>query len=98
MRAETDERALTDLSLKYGVLGRTTSFVAVLLKEHADRKGGRPERIEIPVALPHGWQMEQGWSAAAPTRAAGAVTRGLNFRNQDTITYCALVLILNRYG
>ena len=58
LREERDEGRKTDISLKYGVLCSTTAFVGVLLKEHP---GQKPERIEIPVALPHGWEMEAGW-------------------------------------
>lgn len=59
LREGLDADEMTDLSLKYGVLARTTSFVAVLLREKPGSE--KPERIEIPVSLPHGWEMEEGW-------------------------------------
>ena len=65
MNEVRDDEALAAVSLRYGVLSRATSFVAVLVRE---RPGQRPERIEIPVSLPHGWEMESGWS-----RSVGAI-------------------------
>lgn len=59
IREERDDSKVTDLSLTYGVLARTTSFIAVMERE---RPGEKPERIEIPVSLPHGWEMEAGWN------------------------------------
>ena len=43
------------LSLRYGVLCAQTSFVAVSFK---DVPGQQPERVEIPVALPHTWDYD----------------------------------------
>lgn len=47
---------LVNLSTKYGVLCSLTAFVAVHLKEEPGKK---PQRVEIPVALPHTWDYEK---------------------------------------
>lgn len=44
------------ISLEHGVLCSKTAFVAVLLK---DVPGAKPERVEIPVALPHTWDYDK---------------------------------------
>ena len=67
LRQNLEPDEMTEISLKYGVLARTTAFVAVLLRE---RPGAKPERIEIPVSLPHGWEMEEGWTRGVLLGAA----------------------------
>lgn len=70
------------VSLKYGVLSSRTAFVAVHLKEIP---GAKPERIEIPVSLPHTWdydavfggmQLYAFTTGAVRTRGAAVRTRG----------------------
>ena len=43
------------ISLEHGVLCSKTAFVAILLK---NVPGQKPERIEVPVALPHTWDYD----------------------------------------
>jgi len=49
---------ITKLSLEHGLLSRHTSFVSVIERVGSS---GRPERIEIPVTLPNGWEMDRGF-------------------------------------
>ena len=49
----------TAISLEYGVICRHTSFVAISEKEVP---GQKPVRVEIPVNLPHTWEMEEAFS------------------------------------
>lgn len=61
-------------SLKYGILCGRTAFVAVSLK---DVPGAAPERIEVPVLLPHGWNADAFDFAYGGTRGvAHAKTLG----------------------
>lgn len=55
IRENQDEQQQTEVSLKYRVICRHTSFVAVSLKEIPGKK---PKRVEIPVNLPVGWDYE----------------------------------------
>lgn len=55
LRENQEEDKQIQVSLKYGVICRFTSFVAVSLKEVPGKK---PERKEIPVNLPVGWDFE----------------------------------------
>jgi Ca-activated chloride channel homolog len=54
---------ITKLGLQYGLMTQFTSFVAV--EEQISNVGGKPTRIQVPVELPKGVQMEQGWSRDA---------------------------------
>lgn len=58
------------MSLQYGVLCSKTSFVAVLLKEIP---GQKPERVEVPVALPHTWDYDAVFGTPV------ALMRGIRF-------------------
>lgn len=49
------DAGLIDISLKYGVICSKTAFVAVHLKEVP---GQKPEKVEIPVNLPHTWDYD----------------------------------------
>jgi hypothetical protein len=67
LRGILDTDLSTKISLEYGVLSSTTSFVAIHEKEIP---GSKPVRIDIPVAMPHGWDMGQldqtrGFSSAS---------------------------------
>ncbi len=55
LRENPEREAQENISLKYGVICNWTSFVAVLKKEVP---GQKPERIEVPVMLPVGWDYE----------------------------------------
>lgn len=55
LRGDIDQNVATQLSLEYGVLCRWTSYVAVQEKEVP---GAKPVRVDIPVHVPHGWQMD----------------------------------------
>lgn len=79
IRETQDEDKQTQASLKYGVICRYTSFVAVSLKEVPGKK---PERVEIPVNLPVGWDYEAVFGAPVTiktmrTAALGAATAKL---------------------
>lgn len=52
IRESHDKQEQIEASLKYGVICQHTSFVAISLKEVP---GQKPERVEIPVNLPHTW-------------------------------------------
>ncbi|MFA4872207.1 MAG: VIT domain-containing protein, partial [Patescibacteria group bacterium] len=56
--AEAEKQVAT--SLKYGVICNRTSFVAISEKEVP---GQKPERVEIPVELPHGWNFDSVFGA-----------------------------------
>src|SRR3989344_3567864 len=56
IRENKDEKEQTDASLAYGVACAYTSFVAVSEKKVP---GQKPERVEIPVNLPAGWDYEK---------------------------------------
>lgn len=57
-----------EISLRYGVLGRETAFVAVSEKAVP---GEKPVKVEIPVLLPQGWDYD-----AVFGRAGSMMTRG----------------------
>lgn len=69
IRESQDEQQQTEVSLKYSVICRYTSFVAVFLKEVP---GKRPERVEIPVNLPVGWDYEAVFGAPVAMKAMRA--------------------------
>lgn len=56
LRERLEDKELVAISLEHGVLCSKTAFVAVLLK---DVPGAKPERVEIPVALPHTWDYDK---------------------------------------
>lgn len=60
------------LSLEYGILARETAFVAVSLK---DVPGQKPQRVDIPVLLPIGWEHEKVFGRI-PSMMASMLTRG----------------------
>lgn len=53
---DLDGVELVALSVQYGVLHNLTAFVAVHLKEEPGKK---PQKVEIPVTLPHTWDYEK---------------------------------------
>jgi Ca-activated chloride channel family protein len=57
LRGDINQNVATQLSLEYGVLCRWTSYVAVQEKEVP---GAKPVRVDIPVHMPHGWEMDMG--------------------------------------
>ncbi len=69
--AETDKQV--EASLKYGVICNETSFVAISEKEVP---GQKPERVEIPVELPHGWNFDSVFGAPF----AGLVLKAVGIR------------------
>lgn len=73
------EEDLVALSLKHGVLCNTTAFVAIHLKEVP---GAKPERIEIPVALPHTWDYERIFGKDSEIPVGGIILRGAIVKGQ----------------
>ncbi len=71
IRENQDKKMQIDASLKYGVICNYTSFVAVSLKEVPGKK---PERVEIPVNLPAGWDYE---AVFGPSMAQMGLTAGV---------------------
>jgi len=61
-----DKDAQIDASLKYGVICSHTSFVAVSEKQVP---GQTPEKREIPVCLPHGWDWDSVFGRPRRRRA-----------------------------
>lgn len=55
MRTLQKDSEVTALSLRYGMLAKTTAFVAVMVKE---KPGEKPVRVDIPVLLPHTWDYD----------------------------------------
>lgn len=53
---ELSAEELVEISLEYGVLCGKTAFVAVSLK---DVPGEKPQRVEVPVALPATWEYDK---------------------------------------
>ncbi|MBO0911575.1 MAG: VWA domain-containing protein [Acidobacteria bacterium] len=53
---------ITKLGLEYGLVTEFTSLVAV--EEQVSNVEGKPTRIQVPVELPRGVEMEQGWGAS----------------------------------
>jgi Ca-activated chloride channel family protein len=70
IREKQDKGEQTQASLKYGVICSHTSFVAVSLKEVPGKK---PERVEIPVNLPVGWDYDSVFGGTAKGMAMFAV-------------------------
>ena len=64
------DEELTSVSLQFGVLCERTAFVAVYYK---DIPGQKPEKVNIPVALPHTWKMESGWGRVSASYSEGSV-------------------------
>jgi Ca-activated chloride channel homolog len=65
-QSEELEDAITDTSLRFGVLSRFTAFVAV--DERVVNDGGEVHRVIQPVEIPDGWEMDApGWVAASGT-------------------------------
>lgn len=62
---------LIALSLEYSVLCKVTAFVAVHLK---DVPGAKPERIEIPVALPHTWDYDKIFGRGGEVPIGGLIS------------------------
>ncbi len=50
-----DQSVKTETSLRYGVLCSSTALIAVSKK---DVPGAKPETIDIPVLMPHGWEYD----------------------------------------
>jgi len=57
------------ISLKYELICQHTSFVAISEKEVP---GQQPERVAIPVELPHGWTMEGIWDSVGSGQGQSA--------------------------
>jgi len=72
-KQEKDEQITA--SLKYGVICQHTSFVAVSLKKVPGKK---PERVEIPVNLPVGWDYEAVFGSGPMMMFAGAGSLSCN--------------------
>lgn len=69
------EEELVEISLGYGVLCGKTAFVAVSIK---DVPGEKPQRIEVPVALPAMWDYDKvfGEVPMGGRMVRRAITRG----------------------
>ncbi|MBT6574053.1 VWA domain-containing protein [Candidatus Falkowbacteria bacterium] len=79
MRELTDDKAKTELSLRYGIIGPTTSFVAVSYK---DIPGEKPEKVDIPVLLPHTWDYDATFGSRS---MAGAAMIGMLSSRRSTV-------------
>ena len=55
LREDLSPDKAADISLQHGILSQYTAFVSVMTREVPGRK---PERIDIPVLLPEGWDYE----------------------------------------
>jgi len=53
MKSVQDDGEKTRISLRYGIVGPTTAFVAVSEKAVP---GEKPVRVDVPVLLPHTWE------------------------------------------
>ncbi|MEK9183300.1 MAG: VIT domain-containing protein [Patescibacteria group bacterium] len=62
------------LSLRYNIICGQTAFVAVSIKE---QPGGKPVRVDIPVLLPEGWNLEAVFGSNIPAAGGGG---GVVFR------------------
>ena len=62
MRETTDTKKLTAISLKYGLLGSTTAFVAISEKPNPT---GKPVTVEVPVLLPETWEYDAVFGASS---------------------------------
>ncbi|MBI4280769.1 VWA domain-containing protein [Candidatus Uhrbacteria bacterium] len=76
LREVKDNEEQTALSLRYGMVGPTTAFVAVSLKEVP---GEKPQRVDIPVLLPHTWDYDQEVFGQTATGGAPAVRGFVGF-------------------
>lgn len=61
--------AFTAISLRYNILGPTTAFIAV--SERAMPGQEKPERVDVPVMVPRGWEFD-AVSGPLSAFAAGA--------------------------
>lgn len=73
-----DGKEKTKLSLRYGILGPTTAFVAVSVKEVP---GEKPVRVPVPVLMPHTWDYDAVLGhafigAVMPAAAMNAISFG----------------------
>ncbi len=66
---ELSDSDLVAISLKYGIISSQTAFVAVHLKEVP---GAKPERVEVPVSLPHTWDYDRVFGKLADVDLAMA--------------------------
>jgi Ca-activated chloride channel family protein len=73
LRKTDDEKKKTGLSLRYGVLGPTTAFVAVSEKA---KPGEKPVRVEVPVLLPHTWEFSTAFVGSISCRRMTAFRGG----------------------
>lgn len=86
IREKQEEKEQIQTSLKYGVICSRTSFVAVSLKKVPGKK---PERVEIPVNLPAGWDYESVFGSGA--RFIGAVNTGMmSLKVDDSQMRCSI--------
>lgn len=87
IRENQDATKQTEASLKYGVLCKHTSFVAVSLKQVPGKK---PERVEIPVNLPAGWNYDKIFGqgpAMASVQMVGHAFSSKSVRGLRTSSY-----------
>jgi Ca-activated chloride channel family protein len=71
LRGDLPQAIAIQLSLEYGVLSRWTSFVAVQEKAVP---GAIPVRVDIPVHMPYGWEMEAGFHLGLSSKTASMFT------------------------
>jgi hypothetical protein len=57
------QKQITQLGLDYGLMTQFTSFIAV--EEKISKVNGRAQTIQVPVGLPQGIEMEQGWEGGS---------------------------------
>ena len=83
------ENAITELALKYRLMSKYTSFVAV--EEKVVNEGGKPRTIQVPVEMPEGVSYE-GVFGAEDQRGSGggqvfapAVAKGLFSRHDAKV-------------
>lgn len=69
LRDTQDAKVQTDLSLRYGIVSSYTAFVAVMEKT---TPSGKPERVDIAVDMPHGWEYEGVFGGGVPSVGGGA--------------------------
>ncbi|MDO8621617.1 MAG: VIT domain-containing protein [bacterium] len=69
---------LTRVSLRYGIIGPTTAFIAVA--ERAVPGKEKPERVDVPVMVPRGWDYDAaaGGPAAMAAFAVGSPASGVH--------------------
>ena len=92
---ELSEEQLVEISLRYGVLCSKTAFVAVSIK---DVPGEKPQRVEIPVALPATWDYEKvfgettmGGRATLRRMFAGPTGQSVSGLSADVFTSAQLL-------